>query len=222
MAIDKDKIKFDSSSIIIRLSDLRYPCGFPELRGDNPNVTFSPSFLATELPQFGYAYVIKTPKPQGDVAYEVDPELDEDGWYNQVWAVRDYTPEELASILYDAKIMAAYQVDTLVEMAREEGIPVTLTVDGVPSAQRVRMRQSDQTVYNTALQVALSAEDTEEFSFVMINEILVTLPRPAYLVEMNEINKQFYKMIKKSWVLRDAISKATTLAELPAIPPTLL
>lgn len=222
MAIDKSKIKFDSSSRIIRLSDYKYPCGFPELRADNPHVTFSPSFLATELPQFGYAYVIKTAKPIGDVITELSPVQDEDGWYTQVWEARDFTPEELAVRLAETKITRAYQVDTLVEMAREEGVPVTLTINGEIRNEHIRMRTADQVVYSTVQQLALSSTDEEEFSFILINEILITLPKPEYLIAMNEINKQFYVMIKRAWDLRDAISKATTMAELPVIPNTLL
>lgn len=87
------------------------------IRRGHPNVSLPNNPGDDTLAALGYARVYPTPRPSGDVVTEGHPEQGEDGLWYQTWEVREYTAEELAERLEQAKVRkqreinAAYQAE---------------------------------------------------------------------------------------------------------------
>lgn len=63
-----------------------------------PNTSLGRNLSDADLARVGYARVKPTPRPDGDVVTQGQPEERDGKWY-QTWEVRDFTPEERAEQL---------------------------------------------------------------------------------------------------------------------------
>ena len=90
---------------LINTTTLEYPRSLWQLRQENPNVSFPAEPTDDDLAPFDHANVHPTPPPECDPRLEraegtLKPQQADDGTWQQAWAVRPATPEEIAA--YDA------------------------------------------------------------------------------------------------------------------------
>lgn len=89
--------------MIINLLTMQYPCTLMDVRLANPNSSFADIPSDDDLSALGFARVLPTEKPSGDVVTEEAPAI-VDGKWQQSWSVREFTPEEKAA--HDAQLRA--------------------------------------------------------------------------------------------------------------------
>jgi hypothetical protein len=87
---------------LINLTTSEYPASLYQVRQTNPNVSFPATPTDEDLLPFGYANVTPTSQPtdydpRTQRIEEVTPEPDADGIYQQQWAIRNATTEEIAA-----------------------------------------------------------------------------------------------------------------------------
>ena len=70
------------------------PVSSNAIRRAHPNTSLPRNPSDDTLAALGYARVHPTPRPDGDVVTEGQPDQGDDGKWYQTWEVRDFTPEE--------------------------------------------------------------------------------------------------------------------------------
>lgn len=93
----------------------RDKCRLVDVRGANPNVSLPRNPTDEHLNPLGYAVLHPTEPPEGDVVTEGTPEQGEDGKWYQTWEVRDFTAEETAEALEQAKTRKMREINTAYE-----------------------------------------------------------------------------------------------------------
>lgn len=97
--------------MIIDTSDLAR-VSLRQVRQAHPNVSLHRNPTDEHLAPLGYAILQPTERPTGDVVTEGTPEQGEDGTWHQTWEVRDYTTEEAAEALDQAKSRKLLEINT--------------------------------------------------------------------------------------------------------------
>lgn len=69
-----------------------------QIKQAHPNISLPRSPTDAQLAPLGYAILHPTPRPEGDVVTQGEPEQGEDGLWYQTWEVRDFTEEELEEL----------------------------------------------------------------------------------------------------------------------------
>lgn len=86
-----------------------------EIKQANANISFPKQPTDEVLLPLGYANLVPTAKPDGDVVTEGQPEQDASGQWHQTWNVRQFMPKEVADRLEQRRadklqeINAAYE-----------------------------------------------------------------------------------------------------------------
>ncbi|MBH8578796.1 hypothetical protein [Bisbaumannia pacifica] len=82
-----------------------------QIRKANPSVSLPRTPSDSQLAPLGYAVLHATERPEGDVVSLGIPEQRDDGHWYQTWQVRDFTPDELAQQLEDARESAIERIN---------------------------------------------------------------------------------------------------------------
>lgn len=107
--------------MIINTSDLAR-VSLRQIRQAHPNVSLPRNPTDEHLNPLGYAVLHPTERPEGDVVTEGTPSQGEDGKWYQTWEVREYTPEEAAEALEQAKARKVWEIN---DAYRAEVEPLT-------------------------------------------------------------------------------------------------
>ncbi|WP_277810693.1 hypothetical protein [Chromohalobacter canadensis] len=91
--------------MFLRLSDGRI-VGLQAILSENGSTSLPRNPGNETLTLLGYARIQPTPRPDGDVVTQGKPEQRDDGKWYQTWDVREFTPEERAERLEQAKAEA--------------------------------------------------------------------------------------------------------------------
>ena len=207
---------------LIRISDLAYPKYLADVRRENPNTSFGPTPSDELILGLGYGVVQIVAQPAvaiNEIAEEGPPVLQEGGWV-QVWNVRTLTAEEDAAKLMMLQEQYGWQIDALLEQAREVGFKYDF--GGAYGLQTIQQRAID---CNNLTGLGLRAdryvaagEPTAQMAFRTGENIWVPMPATE-MVDLTNASYDFVVMAYgASTALKDATAAATTLLELPVIP----
>lgn len=210
-----------ASVALLNVSTGDYPLYLNNVRRAHPNTSFPQEMSTDQLAELGYAVVQLTPQPQADVVTEGAPQLI-DGEYVQHWETREFNEMELAEQLSQRKSTLLAGVAELYEQALLSGMQYT-TSDEV--SFHVQIRDVDRTNLLCLLKEAetLIENGVTELQEFRCRDNITRLLEPLELANMCTECLQFVKALyRASWALKDQITTATTLAELPEMPDTLV
>lgn len=211
------------NTLFIEVATGTYPVTLPMIRElKKANVSFGPNPPIDDIRQYGYEPVADSVIPTGDVVTEGAPELVEGVW-TRTWVVRSLDPTEVASNLQVAKTSLANQVDALRNEAINYGMRYVFP-DGTTGG--VQLRPEDRT---NLIGLRLEAEaylalNMPEATMVFRSLENVTRDLPVgEIVKLTDAATNHTKLVyAASWALKDQIAAATTEAELPVIPGSLI
>jgi hypothetical protein len=186
-----------------------------------PDVSFPESPDEDCRAAYGYAVVVPTDRPNGDVVTEGKPKL-VDGVWVKTWDVREYTPAELDVRLTDIKRRRSEQVLAVRESDLADGFIYTTEDDRVFGVQ---LRPEDRPNLLLLLMkaerfIAAGVDTLTKFRSTENESYLLT---PVELKRMCDAALATGEAVfDASWALKDQIAAATTIAELPEVPTTLM
>lgn len=203
---------------LIKIDDSTYPVYLYQIRTQLQNVSLPSSPTEEQLLPLGYAKVVTTTPPVGDVVTESAPTL-ADGIYTQAWAVRAYTTDELASQLTQKKAELNTQLDSYRAALLNAGVEYDFgDPDGL---QHIQVRDGDRA--NLAgirikanERVAANDQTTELFRTQENNNISLT---PTQFVALTDAAfNGYYGILGTVWALQAQIDGAADIESLPTVP----
>lgn len=210
----------NGSTQLIKIETGEYPVYISKVRRDNTNVSLPIEPSEELLLSLGYAVVNPVARPEGDVVLEGTPQL-VDGKYVQVWDVRSFSEEEIAQQLEKKKYDLNRNVMEMRDKELDQGFE-HITASGEVFGVQTRLEDRVNMLYlnmNAEKMVATGDETLQEFRST---ENITYMLTPSEMVAMTNEALGFYKRILgASWVLKDLISAANTIAELPVLPAKL-
>lgn len=209
----------NTSTKMIRIADLSYPRYIYDMRKEFPNVSFSDNWSQPEtITDWGYEYVWPTTRPVNDVVLEGQPVQGEDGLWYQTWTDREYTPEEIANNLANAKYGNIVTAQDIVNTQFQQNItPVEYNTE----SYGVNLRPEDIT---TLLAVKSLAEDqvvSEPFTLRLYQGSL-TGTAAEIIGLINAVLVVYYGIQRRAWDYMVSVEQATTLEDIPPVPDTFL
>ena len=212
-----------STTLLIELDTGFYPATLNYIFSKHPDIIFPGNPLLQDILDLGYAEVIRTIIPTADVVTEGKPVLESDGWH-QVWETRSWTEQEIQTQLDDAK-QAAYEQATLISIQNFEiGMPYTF--NGVDYHIQLRDDKDRpnliaQNMNAQGLVGGPKAPDTL-LPFRTYENITLMLT-PDQMIDMtSRALDAIISISTKSWAIKDQITAATTIAEIPEVPSTFI
>jgi len=199
---------------VIRVSDGNYPMFMPQVRAAIPQTSFPIPIRDYILEPFGYKPVIATSQPVGDVITESTPELRDDGKYYQTWEVRDYTEEELASILASAKVDIKSSALNLFIQDLASGIPYQIEGEDVV----VGCGDSEVVYYHTLYSVIDKMQSEENIYFMFLDGTHKSLSKGDIVDLLDYTFKKIVEIKNNYWAFLVSVDMATTTEGLPDFP----
>lgn len=214
-------MKITASTLLINLVTEEYPVFLYKIRQDNPNVSFAAEPEIDIIRDLGYDVVTPTASPSGGIVTEDKPLKLDSGWVQQ-WVIRPYTDDELVSILNSKKEEMSRAVDALRAAKLAEGFRFDFGNAG--GVQGVQLRDDDKTniigLRVTAESLKTVAPDAL-ISFRTTENNVLRLPTDVVIAMSNAAFQRVQSVYGVAWELKDRISMAKTLSELPVLPHTL-
>jgi len=103
----------------------KYPYDLPDLRKDNPNVSFPISSLSSNDIRDKYKIVevqnVIQPKEENKLVVEGTPTLDGSNW-KQTWTLVDFSAEQRSNAVREARLNAYGSAETQLEFITENGL----------------------------------------------------------------------------------------------------
>ena len=206
------------SEKFIEVATGNYPLSFSEIARKLPNVLFGANVDVEELAALGFREVIAEDHAEGDVATEVTP-VEIDGVYKQQWEVRSFTEEELDTKLNVRKAELREQVAALSDSALVSGVPYDF--GGAYGIKSIQLRDGDRANLGGMRQIAKDHPEIPQ-RFRTFENVIVPLDADGVLSMTLAALYAYNGILDKAWQLKDAIETATTEAELPELPFTLI
>lgn len=221
MAIDLETYRIDSSTRMIKTDTGEYPKYLADMRAENPNVTMPATLRIDQAARFKYAPVFDSEIPTGDVVSEVEPTLGQDGYYYRAYEVRPFNAEELAAQLASKKASLKSELDGLMKAATAQGVKHQfLDGEGV-----VTLTPTDHFELNALLiegQEMVSKSDTTMRIYRCANGLRVELDGASIVSFVTSVMIEYNRIRQTMYGWQDKIEKATTIAELPTLPGSLI
>lgn len=213
--------KVTNQTLLIEVATRAYPVALYTIFQKFNDRSFALNPPRVDIENLGYAVVVPTAMPEGDVVTEGAP-TETDGVWHQTWVVRAFNDAELAEQLTYAKITANDSVMAIRNDDFQLGLTYTASGDKTFNVQlRVEDRVNLLGMYVIGKEmVAGGVEELQEFrSFE--NETVLLTPQETVDVAMAALAavKSIYKT---TWTLKDQIDAATVVADIPAIPSTFI
>lgn len=206
---------------VIRLSDGNYPMYMPQVRKENSNISFPIPIRDYILEEYGYAPVFDSEEPQYDPNTQhlvegapVENQTDEK-WY-KTWTVVDYTAEELATNLQNAK-------ESLLSMA--SGVLSNDLYSGVEFTFNSETHIADVAAGKLSLllsvqSLAQAADDNDTFPYGFMGGEYVVFTKAEFLTMAKSVIESVYEINKNFWQFKEDVSSKTLIADIPALPDT--
>lgn len=212
----------NASTPLLKVDTGEYPLYFQNVRQAKPDVSFPDPPTEECLADYGYAVVVPSVRPVGDVVTEGKPKL-VDGVWVQTFDVREYTPAEHDIRLNDIKRRRSDDVLALREADLATGFIYTTSdeqhIFGVQLRPEDRpnllgLSMKAEKLIAAGLETQTKFRSTENETFML---------SPVELKRMCDTALATYERVfDASWALKDQITAATTVAELPTIPASLM
>jgi hypothetical protein len=215
------KMKVTLASLLIDVDTLEYPLGLAVVRQRLQNVSMAEEPEVEELADHGYAVVQPVAMPAGDVVTEGVPELFE-GEYRQVWVIRAFTPEETAENLATSKALLMEELGEIRARTLHQGTEYLFPDSEV---QHIQLRGDDRAnLAGLALKAErrIRANDDTLFYFRTFEDELRPLTPVEMVAMTDEAFDKFTGILAVVWALEAQIKAATSPAELPVLPNTIV
>ncbi|BDD79456.1 hypothetical protein [Burkholderia phage FLC8] len=194
-----------------------YPVYMGQVRQDNPNISFPDETEEEYLNGLGYFIVQEVAQPTGDVVTEGDPVF-ANGVWSQVWNVRSFTADEVASQLDVTKTAMMTDITNKLTAALEKGFSFAFS----DVAGHVQLRDGDRGNIASA-RIRADKLVTQGVTDAVMPfrdwENVTHMCTPAQIVDLSDAAYEAYLgFLGAGWTLKDAVTKAATAADLPAVP----
>lgn len=211
----------NNSTLLIRVETGEYPIYLSMVRQNHPNLSLPQEPDESIINELGYAVVTPVDRPAGDVVTEGTPSL-ANGIYTQVWDVRNYNTDEVAVQLAQLKSERLAQINALREQQMAVGLEHLF-----PDATigHVQLRQEDQINLHSLrieAQAQLASGDTSPLFFRTYENETKQVSAQELLDLLNEALNYGKALYVASWNLKDQVTAATTIADVPAVPDKLV
>jgi hypothetical protein len=210
-----------ASTALLKVATGAYPVYFQQVRVDNPEVSFPENPTEDCLAEYGFAVVYPTDRPNGDVVTEGTPTL-LDGQYTQTWSVREYTAAEEVVLLADRKRLLSDQVLALREKDLASGFIYEKDEETIFGVQLRPEDRLNLLILKGLAQFLLAASSDQTTMFRSTENVGYPLTPAELLAMCDAALVAGSNIYAASWVLKDQIEAASTLAALPTIPATLI
>lgn len=208
------------STLLIEVESGQYPVSLSAVFNKFSNCSFPSEPLLYDLNTLGYAVVEDTPRPEGDVVSEGKPVL-EDGVWKRVWEVREWNDQEQSDFLSRKKLQANQKI----EQVRQDDFEMGVEFSFQDTTFHAQLRDGDRInllYLNGAAQARLAAGSTETEPFRSYENVSYELP-PQELLDLTlGALAGFSTILRGSWLIKDAVDTAKTVADIPEIPATFL
>lgn len=201
-----------------------YPVFLAQVRRENADWSFNDTPDIELINNLGYQVVSPTDKPVGDVVTEAQPFILEGAWF-QAWTVRPFNEAELAAALERAKEDSIEAVNVRLADALGFGFPHAFDVEGGTEVGHVQLRNTDR---SNLVGIGMKADRLIAKGVVGPVMPFRTFENVTYMCtpeHMKIVSDQAYDayliFIGMAWQLKDAVTNATVLSEIPAIPESL-
>lgn len=203
---------------LIRLSDEKYPMYMPQVRASTTQTSFPMPIKAYMLEPFGYMPVYAGEYPtEGDVITEGKPAFnEEEGKWYRTWDIREFTEEEKAQNLINAKAEAISRAENVLGTDTYNGI--TYTYNDEPYG--VEINPEKLTILLCIKSLAKDAADDATFEFSFMDQKVLTLTKEEFLSMWNTVMSTYYEMNKRYWKFRDDVKLVTEITAIPEVPET--
>ena len=211
-----------ASTRLIGVGTGDYPLSLADIRARESDKSFSATPDEEVLADMGYAVVHDTDRPQGEVVREGSPVLEE-GRYVQSWTVHAFSAAERLENLNNRKAFLSGQVDQLRESHLATGFRY---VFAEPYGELgVQLRPQD-CVNMLGLRVGAEAAVAAGYpqmpaTFRTYENVNVDMTSAEMVTLTNAALMHTKAVYAATWIYKDQIEQATTVAQLPAIPATL-
>ena len=215
-------IIIDSNTRFIFTETSEYPLTFQQIKQRLNNVSFPSEVTYEMMAWFNFLAVLPVTPPTGDVVTEGQPFLRQDGYYEQTYEVRAFTPEEHAAYLLVRQNEELSKVTTLRLAAVARGVPVDF---GAPyGVQYMQLRDGDRVnILGLRIQAnaMIAAGDVTPINIRTYENLSVPLT-PQKVIDLSWSSLAGYQQIMgAAWDLQDLIRAAESLADLPVLPESL-
>lgn len=201
---------------LIHVVTKEYPIYLPKVRKDNQLNSFSAFPTAEQLRDLGYEVVEPTVQPAGDVVTQGDPVL-EDGVWKQHWNVRQFTPEETATLLEEKRTQHLDAIRRYQDKLLEKGIPYEFN-SGTYSIQVRDGDRANLAGMRIFADSQIQGETAFPASFRTKENVNVSLT-PQEVVDMtNAALVGYYQLLESVWELKDLTRIVDTIEDFPVIP----
>lgn len=197
----------------IDINTLDFPLTFNDIKSKTPNTFWGTDVTADELLLAGFALIIPTPKPEGDVVTEVEPELI-DGQFHQTWQSRPYTLEEKKAILDQVKFDKLNTIESLKLQCLAKGYPYQFT-PGV--YYHIQMRDSDRTNILGLTEISARNPGVSQ-KFRTFENVTVILTSEELVTMSDAVGVAYSSLMESMWSFKDTIDSASDESQMSSIP----
>jgi hypothetical protein len=196
-----------------------YPLYLADIRVRESAKSFSATPSEELVAELGYAVVHPTEKPQGEIVTEGAPALVE-GRYEQTWLIGHFTPAERLAHLNQVKEQLGAAMDLLRDSELATGFRYVFPAPYGELGVQLRPQDCVNLLgLRVGAEAAISAGYPQMPSEFRSYENINVEMTAADMVQMtNAALTHTKKVYAATWVYKDQIKNATTLAELPVIP----
>lgn len=204
---------------LVRLADMAFPKYLADVKKEFPNVSFPTQLEESQFAAFGYAAVHDVVVPTGDVVTPGVPALGEDGLYYWTWHTRDFTPEEVAQNLANAKGGLKYTAAEVIALDLENGIPY-------PSGSQTfqaRIKSSDITTLLAIKNIVEADNDPNAvYPFRFLDGYRADFTGTEFKQMVIDITKKQYQVIQAYWTYINTVEATTVITDLQDVPLTFI
>lgn len=173
-------------SLYIAVNTLEYPLWVDQIRRRHPTVSFPKEIPNEVLATFGYAPVIPSIRPEGDVVTETAPFFNGEQ-YVQMWETREFTQVELDQ-----------QINTSRNELLALGIDYTFPGD---VADKIKVDDRDMTILTSLRVIANEQLGNPEYRqvFRSMNNVNYTLTAQEIIDMTSHVFATVDQIYKNSW-----------------------
>lgn len=199
---------------MIRTTDMKYPVYLRDFLREYPNISAGSFVWEIDMAPYNYYVAHEVPIPTGDVVTEGLPEYDEEeGMWYKTWDSRDFTTEEIATNLANAKDSLRITAYQLYSANILSGVVVEGETFVVEPREQV----------NIAGSRAYAVANPEQSILIRKGDYTsLTLPSSEAIAKLDQITVAAGKAHQKLLRYIDDLYQTAVITDLPPNPETFL